>query len=232
MSKRAADKHWSGYSSGYFNKLVKKEQEKFLHFVRSDDDDNLNSPTHDATILQSNEVAGPSGITSNSTNTISESSEGDLSDLDENFYDVPFSISDEEGFSSDISEVDNDNPLAKDLASFVVRRHIRTRATDDLLRVLNNNNVRVPRTHQNLTKTPKEKINVRKMVGGSYYYRGIGKALKERAHLLKDLDHIILDIGIDGASLFHSSHLQIWPSIGSIVDEFNIRPFLIGNFFS
>lgn len=77
-------------------------------------------------------------------------------------------------------------------------------------------------------KTPKEKIFVRKIIGGSYYYRGIGKALKERAHLLKDLNHIVLDIGIDGASIFHSSHLQIWPSI---VDDFNIRPFLIGKFF-
>lgn len=175
-------------------------------------------------------MQGPSEVTVHYTNTTSESSDENLSDSDDEFYNASFTF-DEEEFSSDISEIGEDNPLAKDLAAFVVRRRIHTRATDDLLHVLNQNDVRVPKTHQNFTKTPKEKINVRKIVGGSYYYRGIRKALKERAHLLKDLNPIVLDIGIDGASLFHSSHLQIWPSIASIVDEFDIRPFVIGKFF-
>lgn len=226
MSKRAADKHWSGYSSGYFNKLVRIDHEKFLQSVQSGDGYNLNLPLYDAESPtgQSNEVQDRSQF----NDRISESSGENLSDLDEDFYNVPLNLSDEEGFSSDVSANDDDNALARDLASFVVRRRVHTRATDDLLHVLNNHSVRVPKTHEKLTKTPKEKINVRKIVGGSYYYRGIGKGLKERAHLFKDLGHIVLDIGIDGASLFHSSHLQIWPSI---VDEFNIRPFLIGKFF-
>lgn len=83
MSKRSGDKHWSGYSSSYFNKLVKKEHEKILQSVRIDDDENLNLslPTCD-------EV--PPEIANRLLESTSESLDESLSDLDEDFYNMPF----------------------------------------------------------------------------------------------------------------------------------------------
>lgn len=120
--------------------------------------------------------------------------------------------------------------LKRDLASLVVKRRFNQGQTKALLDILNKHDVTDVKTHGKLMNIPKEKVTARKVVNGSIYYRGIRRALIERKHLLKNLKHVELDIGIDGATFFDSSRLTLWPVIGSVSNLRDIRPFLIGNF--
>lgn len=166
-------------------------------------------------------------------------------------------VDDELSFTSEISSIsDSDEEkcesdylrpsLKGDLASFVVRRGTPVSHVNEFLNILhkhkdNPNLQDLPRSHNSLMQTSKNKIEVRSIptkpssksgptTFGSLYYRGIATALTKRKELIKDLDRIIIDIGIDGANKYVSSKLTIWPIIGDIVNSSKIRPFLIGKY--
>lgn len=204
MSKRKADQHWSGYNLNYFKRLVKEQQEKSMESVEStavypnsDLGMSYEDNTDSADFQRSPELTSPSDIESIDTS----------SDTDFDFCDVCLSSDDEE-----IVNTSTKRSLSDDLAALVVKRRWHDREENELLHVLNDHNVdegNVPKTKAKLLNTPKENINTRQILGGSFYYYGIQKALLRRSHLLKSLDHIELDIGIDGARLYHASTLNI-----------------------
>lgn len=231
MSKRKSDQHWSGYNPNYFKRLVKEQQEKVLDVVRNSGNalyPNLNETQNQENnnpddFQCSSELTSPSDTESNFTSDNYTDSDVDLSDIS-----CP-SSDDEEIVKNTVKK----RSLSGDLAALVVKRRWHDREVNELLHVLNDHKVdegKVPKTKAKLLNTPKEKINAREIAGGSFYYYGIRKALLRRAHLLKDLDHIELDIGIDGARIYHSSTLQMWPKIASVANCLNIRPFLIGKY--
>lgn len=230
MSKRKSDSHWSGYNRNYFKRLVKKQQEKFFEVVQNSDvvDSNLvsNHLPNEETEYNSDETEHSSESTSE--NEARSSFTEYISDFESDTSELSYPSSDEEENLTKLKRPVR-KQLSDDLASLVVKKRWEDRGVNELLRVLNNHDVKnVPKTKDKLLSTPKEKINVRPIAGGSFHYYGIRKALLRRTHLLKDLDHIEIDIGIDGARLYHSSPLQIWPSIASVANCSNIRPFLIG----
>lgn len=128
-------------------------------------------------------------------------------------------------------EVNHGSSLSKDLAVMFVRKQTPVSHVNGILKILNDHKedvIKVPKTRATLVKTPKAKISTRPLKSGSEYYRGIRKALQNRARLIKNLNEIEIDIGIDGAKLYNSSKAQIWPTMGCITNKQNIRPFLIG----
>lgn len=121
--------------------------------------------------------------------------------------------------------------LVKDVASFVVRRSMPVNHVNELLHIFNENDVaNFPKSHKKLMNTVKERIETRTISNGSFVYFGISVGLKKKKVFLENTEHVVIDIGIDGAQLFNSSHLAIWPIMGSIVNLPNVKPFLIGNF--
>lgn len=226
MSKRKSENdHWSGYNRNYFKRLVKNEQIKYLEEACKSENiipDPLSLPDVENVSPDDTDISS------------------DLSDTESNLTHTDH-LTQVENSSYSSSDDDDDDEMSKpptkkpslsdDLASLAVKNRWSDQDVHDLLHTLNKHDVEegnLPKTKAKLLNTPKEKISATSIAGGSFYYYGIRKALMRRAHLLKDLEHIELDIGIDGARLYHSSPLQIWPKIASIANSRIIRPFLIG----
>lgn len=86
---------------------------------------------------------------------------------------------------------------------------------------------RYPANWTTLFKTPRNPIATTPMGQGSMLYIGIEKGLKIYSFsVLKDLNELILDIGIDGFAIACSSGLCGWPILGSVVGRRAV-PFLI-----
>lgn len=104
-------------------------------------------------------------------------------------------------------------------------------AVDKLLAMINERlpSIRgVPKTHKTLMRTPTTSVPLRDVVPGQCAHYGIQNfmwTLTDESVLAKE--EIVIDIGIDGASLANSSGLQAWPIIGFIVGT-NVTVFDIG----
>lgn len=222
MSKRRSNEHWSGYDKKYFKQLVDEENNSFMSQIRQSA--TMTTPCVVHSVIE--EIDPPT------------ESECQLNDSDEIVWEDLLSEI-EKSYESDcprqshlpkMSKSNMKNDLATDLASFVIRKGRPTRDTTELLHILNYHNIKeLPKSRNNLLKTPKETIEQRQVSGGgTFYYRGILKSLEPRKHLLVGLDHIELDIGIDGARPFKASKLDLWPCMASISNSVEIRPFLLG----
>lgn len=226
MSKRKNSQHWSGYDKKHFKQLVNEEDDDFMSQIPQTSSEKQSTTTKPVVV---HPVESDSESLSDSETQFDEYSdvvwEEFLCEIENSFE------CDNQGESSQ-NNIKKD--LATDLAGFVVRKGRPTRDTTELLHILNNHNVEgLPKTRNNLLKTPKEKIEQRPLSGGgTFYYRGIRKSLEARKHLLSDCDEIVLDVGIDGARPFKASKIDLWPCMSSIANSQNIRPFLLGIFLS
>lgn len=85
----------------------------------------------------------------------------------------------------------------------------------------------MPKSTKTLLKTPNIKIQPILIHAGEYYHFGIEKQLLDRNIKIDNL--IVIDISTDGLPLFkNSSCLKLWPILGSLVNDKNSAPFLIG----
>lgn len=220
MSKRRSNEHWSGYDKKYFKQLVDEEDKCFMSQIPQSAAMTASTVGHPVVVDEIDE----------SENQLNESSEmvwEELLSEIEKSYECDCVL---QGQSSEIPKSKTKNDLASDLAGFTVRKGRPSRDTTELLHILNSHKIKdLPKTRNSLLKTPKEKIEQRLLRGGgTFYYRGIRKSLELRKHLLVELDHIEIDIGIDGARPFKSSKLDLWPCMSSIANSADIRPFLLG----
>lgn len=96
--------------------------------------------------------------------------------------------------------------LSKDLAHYVTVAHPPTKKVNLLLNILHKNGIRdIPKSYEKLMSTPKEKIIQKEVAGGRVFHYGIVKALQFRESVFRDVDEILLDIGVDGARIFSCS---------------------------
>jgi hypothetical protein len=121
--------------------------------------------------------------------------------------------------------------LEEGLRHIFEKHRISIAARNDILVLLKQNG------HPNLPSTSrtlygglsKENIAIRKMFPGEYGHFGIESYIKNcKLPSLKKKSEITLDFSIDGLPLVKSSKLCLWPILGSIVGEINVKPFLIG----
>lgn len=223
MSKRRSNEHWSGYDKKYFKQLVDEEDKSFMSQIPQSATMTASAVAHPVVVEEIDPLTESGSPLNDSSEMVWEEL---LSEIEKS-YECDCLL---QGQSSEFPKSKTKNDLATDLAGFTVRKGRPTRDTTELLHILNNHKVKdLPKTRNNLLKTPKEKIEQRVLPGGgTFYYRGIRKSLELRKHLLVELDHIEIDIGIDGARPFKSSKLDLWPSIASIANSADIRPFLLG----
>lgn len=226
MNNQLHTKHWTGYSKNDFKRLVNAENKCFLDQIPNlQISENPQPSSSNITDSVLGEYAFQFDALSDSSEINWEEGLSDMSDA------LGISLNETERHSSESSKSNTKKrSLAMDLASFVVKKARPTRDTTELLHILNDHGMEgLPKTRNTLVKAPKGKIDLRPLSGvGSFFYRGIRAALEQRKHLLIQLDHIEIDIGIDGARIFKSSRTELWPCIASITNAMNLRPFLIG----
>lgn len=145
---------------------------------------------------------------------------------------------DDDDDDDDNDEIDPENPdinipevpsLKSKLAHFIRKNCLSRDATNQLLIILREEGMDLPRTRETLLKTPRRSIFPRDCYPGEYHHYGVAKNLKRLNYsALANLDIIRLDVGMDGLSLSKSSKLKIWPILISFPDVPTISPVLVG----
>ena len=128
------------------------------------------------------------------------------------------SVSEEEEEEEDIVEkedVANDAELLPDLAHWVSKHKLSREATNELLHLLSNHGLDVPKDSRTLLKTPRI-VFVQKEFGGSFHYLGIQNGVTSAIDHIVTCQKIELTVNIDGLPLSKSSKSQVWPILGSI----------------
>ena len=95
---------------------------------------------------------------------------------------------------------------------------------DDLLKILIDYGLDLPKNSRTLKGTPRD-INTSAKCSGEFIYLGLKRALHkylEKFHC--DEDNLKLVINIDRISLFKSSSVQFWPILVSINQSSQVYP--------
>ena len=127
-----------------------------------------------------------------------------------------------ENEASDDSDNCIDEPeetdLNCDLAEWSIADGISQSSLNNLLGVLRKHGIRLPKDARTLLKTPKTIENEEK-AGGQYSYLGVESGIcqlfRRDPGLHKNLDRIELKVNVDGAPLFKSTTVQLWPILCS-----------------
>lgn len=136
-----------------------------------------------------------------------------------------------EEFSSDTSESVKPTSMWNNLANYVAVSRTGNRKTNLLLRTLRAGGLsELPKTFETLMGTPKEKIITTPVCNGNVWFYGVDRALQLRQDYFRNVEVIHLDIGIDGAKVFTSSGLKLWPIMIAIANQKRLKPFLVGCF--
>ena len=134
--------------------------------------------------------------------------------------------------SSGSSETDS---IRNDLANWACKYSIPLVAVSALLGVLQPRFPDLPKDARALLKTPTN-VTLEHLAGGEYHHLGISAGIlaqleSHQPDVVTLLQHIRLQINIDGLPLFKSSNKQLWPIQGMIENMPCKSPFIIGLYF-
>lgn len=138
-----------------------------------------------------------------------------------NGNDVPVSIPDP---PEEIWEAgDSDANVSKDLLSeklvkWYIKNRISRNAFEELLEILREENIDLPKRAETMMPKIIEKPVVRKVSPGLYCHLGIRKQIQKISCIISSLEKIVIDVNIDGLPLFKSSRVQLWPILIRVVN--------------
>jgi len=141
-----------------------------------------------------------------------------------------------ENVSSDSEEViespkKDEVTLHEKLASWATRSKCGRSHIDELLGILKEEGLELPKDSRTLLKTPRQ-IHTEYKCGGQYVYFGIEcsivKILDGNSTFLESSNSVDLLVNIDGVPLFKSSNAQFWPIICRFSD---FEPFIVALFY-
>lgn len=117
------------------------------------------------------------------------------------------------------------------LAQWGITHKISRSACDDLLLILRNENINVPMSMKTLLQGQSIPIEPSVVPPGKYHHIGLEKSLKRmKLSLSNSVESLYIDIGVDGLPLFKSSGRSLWPIMGAISNNNQVKPFLIGSY--
>ncbi|XP_075145966.1 uncharacterized protein LOC142222023 isoform X1 [Haematobia irritans] len=135
----------------------------------------------------------------------------------------------------DISLSENNNPqesdelsLSEKLKFWFLKHKPTVQCTRSILKILKTENLDVPVSVKGLLGQ-KEKCNDRTVSPGKYVHIGLKRQIIKFAHSIpSSICELVLDIGIDGLSLFKSCPLEVWPILGHVKNIKDSHVFMIG----
>ncbi|XP_050706897.1 uncharacterized protein LOC126992284 [Eriocheir sinensis] len=122
--------------------------------------------------------------------------------------------------------------MSSKLAKWAVDFKISHNAINSLMEILLKYHPSLPKDARTLLSTPRY-YDIKQVAGGSYHYFGVEALLvkvlshKLTTRTLKDGEHIVLQINIDGLPLFKSSNSQFWPILARVSHPVESEPFII-----
>jgi len=114
--------------------------------------------------------------------------------------------------SDESSDSDSPETFAEQLRRWAIKNNIANNVLNELLVILRNNNMNVPKDSRTLKKTPKEVV-ARNMGDGFYIHYGLSDALTDFL-MVNDYESEIInmDVNVDGLPLCKSSSKNVWPN--------------------
>lgn len=133
-------------------------------------------------------------------------------------------------------EVPNENfeqlNASEEMKAWAIRNKMSHNSLNDLLKTLRRIGMNgLPLSAKSLLKTSRKKINIQSIPNGEFLYLGIqDHFLSDTFEFLEVREEVLIDVGIDGLTLFNSSNRVLWPILGALVDFPSVTPFVIGCF--
>lgn len=200
---------------------IRSEAAKIALECTSEDDshDNLDNPNEC-------DENGGENLAAEENSTSQESDE--LGDTDSDFgYKDYVSTDSEQGVES---AKEDEVTFQEKLASWATRSKCGRSQINELLGILKDEGLEVPKDSRTLLKTPRQ-IQIEDRCGGQYAYFGIEcsvvKILDRNIKYLESSNSVDLLVNIDGIPLFKSSNSQLWPIICRFSD---FEPFIVAIF--
>jgi len=130
------------------------------------------------------------------------------------------------------SDDDVDTDMSTKLAQWVTTRNISKNATRFLLSILSPHFPSLSRDPHTLLNTPMQ-LPIRNLKGGGQYcHMGLASGLCTAVNAEScDLQHLELQINIDGLPLFKSSGTCLWPIMALIKNMPSKDPFIVGLYY-
>lgn len=120
----------------------------------------------------------------------------------------------------------NNESVKEKIRLWAVKHGLTTTVVNELLEILRESDIKVPKDIRTLKGTPKDVVAT-PMGDGKYVHYGLKDALTDFCVKFNYQEDIIsLDFNIDGLPLSKSSNLQVWPILGSVSN--NSEVFLTG----
>ncbi len=137
---------------------------------------------------------------------------------------------DEKFFCDNPTEEPHHDPKRK-LAEWAANRNVSHSALSELLGILSDLGLDLPKDPRTLLRSLKE-CNVKEMGQGSYYHFGLASAILSELKMTNEseltTDTLTVRVNVDGLPISRSSNMQLWPILGKIVDMPNPNVFIIG----
>lgn len=108
--------------------------------------------------------------------------------------------------------------LSDKLVKWYIKNKISRNSFEELLTILRDENLDLPKRAETLMPKIIEKPVIRNVSPGLYCHLGIRNQIQKICCVFNSLDKIVMDVNIDGLPLFKSSRVQLWPILIRIVN--------------
>lgn len=136
----------------------------------------------------------------------------------------------EEDPACDFNEEEPQSDAKRKLAEWAANRQVSHSALSELLTILLELGLDVPKDPRTLLGTMKD-CEVKEMGQGSYYHFGLASAILSELKLTNEheltTDTLTIRVNVDGLPLSRSSNMQLWPILGQIVELPQAKVFII-----
>lgn len=152
-------------------------------------------------------------------------------DVDTEVDDLYMASDPDENSCSDNPEEEPHNDAKRKLAEWAANRNVSHSALSELLGILLELGLDLPKDPRTLLSTVKE-CDVKEMGQGSYYHFGLTSAIISELKITSEseltTDTLTVRVNVDGLPLSRSSNMQLWPILGQIVELPKANVFIIG----
>ena len=159
----------------------------------------------------------------NSSVQLEDTSSDSEDEFDE--YGRPLSSQDEEDYHDDLDLEYLD--IQSKLAHWMRENKVTIRGGNDLLKILIDEGIFLPRDKRTLCQTERNVV-LQEKAGGSYFYLGLRNGIEEEFSNGHQTENVLIDISVDGIPIFKSRKSQLWP----ILARFGVtKPFVVGCYY-
>ncbi|KAM7406389.1 hypothetical protein PAMP_000768 [Pampus punctatissimus] len=147
-------------------------------------------------------------------------------DFDSADDDLYMCIDCEEDPACDFTEEEPHSDVKRKLAEWAANRKVSHSALSELLAILLERGLDVPKDPRTLLGTVKD-CEVKEMGQGSYYHFGLTSAILSELKMTNKHELTTYTLTVHGLPLSRSSNMQLWPILGQIVELPRAKVFII-----